>query len=132
VERAAIALFERGQNVARNAGLILVDTKYEFGTIDGKLCVIDEIHTPDSSRYWTSESYDTNPALPQNFDKEFLREWFVAQGYRGEGIAPQMPDPEIAKVAERYIAAYERLTGLTFAPGETPALKRIQKNLGVM
>jgi phosphoribosylaminoimidazole-succinocarboxamide synthase len=132
VERAAIALFERGQNVARNAGLILVDTKYEFGTIDGKLCVIDEIHTPDSSRYWTSESYETNPALPKNFDKEFLREWFVAQGYRGEGIAPQMPDAEIAKVAERYIAAYERLTGLTFVPGETPAPKRIQKNLGAM
>jgi phosphoribosylaminoimidazole-succinocarboxamide synthase len=132
VERAAIALFERGQNVARNAGLILVDTKYEFGTIDGKLCVIDEIHTPDSSRYWTSESYETNPALPKNFDKEFLREWFVAQGYRGEGIAPQMPDAEIAKVAERYIAAYERLTGLTFVPGETPVLKRIQKNLGAM
>ena len=130
VERAAISLFRRGQEVARNAGLILVDTKYEFGLIDGKLAVIDEIHTPDSSRYWTRSSYKDDKSAPKNFDKEFLREWYVAHGYRGEGVPPRMPDATIAHVAERYIAAYEMLTGQVFQPGTQPALARIQKSLG--
>ncbi len=128
VETAAIAVFTRGQEIARAAGLVLVDTKYEFGLIDGKLALIDEIHTPDSSRFWTLESYvpGTDPA---NFDKEYLREWFVAQGYRGEGVAPTIPPEVIAHVAERYVQAYERLTGQTFAPGEQPAQQRIARNL---
>lgn len=128
VEAAAIAIFTRGQQVARDAGLILVDTKYEFGLVDGRLVLIDEVHTPDSSRYWTAESYGQGKE-PKNFDKEFLREWFVAQGYRGEGQAPKMPDQFIAQVADRYIAAYERLTGQPFVPGEQPAAARIERNL---
>lgn len=128
VEVAALALFARGQDVARRAGLILVDTKYEFGLIDGQLALIDEIHTPDSSRYWTLDSYGAGKE-PQNFDKEILREWFVANGYRGEGAIPDMPETFIATVAERYISAYERLTGQTFVPGEQPALARIERNL---
>jgi phosphoribosylaminoimidazole-succinocarboxamide synthase len=128
VENAALAIFERGQQVARDAGLILVDTKYEFGLVDGRLVLIDEVHTPDSSRYWTAESYG-HGGEPKNFDKEFLREWFVAQGYRGEGTAPTMPDDVVATVAGRYIAAYERLTGQTFEPGEQPAAERIERNL---
>lgn len=128
VEAAAIAIFTRGQEVAREAGLILVDTKYEFGLVDGRLVLIDEVHTPDSSRYWTAESYGQGKE-PKNFDKEFLREWFVAQGYRGEGQAPKMPDQFIAQVADRYIAAYERLTGQPFVPGEQPAAARIERNL---
>jgi phosphoribosylaminoimidazole-succinocarboxamide synthase len=128
VEAAARAIFARGQGIARKAGLILVDTKYEFGLIDGKLALIDEIHTPDSSRYWTLDSYQ--PGLePESFDKEVLRLWFVEHGYRGEGIAPQMPAEFIAHVAERYISAYERLTGHTFEPGEQPAAERIARNL---
>jgi phosphoribosylaminoimidazole-succinocarboxamide synthase len=127
VEQAALAIFARGQEVARKAGLILVDTKYEFGLIDGKLAVIDEIHTPDSSRFWTVESY--GPGQPANMDKEILRTWFVSQGYRGEGDVPPMPADFIAQVAERYIGAYEQLTGQTFVPSEQPAADRIARSL---
>jgi phosphoribosylaminoimidazole-succinocarboxamide synthase len=125
----AIRLFTRGQEVARAAGLVLVDTKYEFGLIDGKLAVIDEIHTPDSSRYWTLSSYEKNSRAPENFDKEFLREWFNAQGYSGDGPIPPMPPEFVAQVAARYIAAHEQLTGLEFKPGSQPASERIQQNL---
>jgi len=128
VEQAAIAIFTCGQEIARKAGLILVDTKYEFGLVNGRLALIDEVHTPDSSRYWTLESYGPGKE-PANFDKEFLREWFVAQGYRGDGTAPIIPPEVIAQVAERYIQAYERLAGTTFAPGEQPAAERIARNL---
>lgn len=128
IETAALAIFARGQEIARKAGLILVDTKYEFGLIDGKLAVIDEIHTPDSSRYWTLESYNGEHE-PENFDKEFLRLWFVQQGYRGDGIPPTMPADFTAQVATRYISAYERLTGQLFVPGEQPAVERITRSL---
>jgi phosphoribosylaminoimidazole-succinocarboxamide synthase len=128
VEAAALAIFARGQAVARRAGLVLVDTKYEFGLVDGRLVIVDEIHTPDSSRYWTLDSVGAG-GEPQNFDKEVLREWFVAQGYRGEGQPPAMPADFVARVAARYIAAYERLTGQTFVPGEQPAAERIARNL---
>ncbi|MCO6449339.1 MAG: phosphoribosylaminoimidazolesuccinocarboxamide synthase [Caldilineales bacterium] len=132
VKLAAISLFKRGQSVAMRGGLVLVDTKYEFGLIDGKLAVIDEMHTPDSSRYWIAQSY--GPAMregrePQNFDKEFLRLWYAERGYRGDGDIPTMPDRLIAQVAERYIGAYEKLTQETFEPGEMPAAQRIAANL---
>jgi phosphoribosylaminoimidazole-succinocarboxamide synthase len=127
VERVALELFRRGQEIARGAGLVLVDTKYEFGLIDGELAIIDELHTPDSSRYWTLESVEAGD--PKSFDKEFLREWFNARGYRGEGDPPAMPADFVAQVADRYIAAYERLTGQTFKPGAQPVAKRIQGNL---
>ncbi len=129
VERAALALFERGQAVARDAGLLLVDTKYEFGTIDGELVLIDEVHTPDSSRYWVLDSYMRDSSNPESFDKEFLRLWFAARGYKGDGPIPTMPPEFIAQVAARYIAAYERLTGLTFKPGAQPAPERILERL---
>ncbi len=130
VEAAALGIFARGQAVAARAGLILVDTKYEFGVIDGVLTLIDEVHTPDSSRYWTRESYEaSNGASPKNFDKEFLREWYVANGYRGDGTPPVMPDDVIAQVSERYIAAYEKLTGDIFLPGGLPALPRMIHNM---
>jgi len=132
IQRAALAVFRRGQEVARSAGLILVDTKYEFGLIDGQPALIDEVHTPDSSRYWIAESYEAvrgTGAEPENFDKEFLRLWYVRQGYRGEGQPPALP-PEVAiQMAERYIAIYERLTGETFVPGEQPAAARIERAL---
>lgn len=128
VEAAALAIFARGQAVAEKAGLILVDTKYEFGLIDGELVLIDEVHTPDSSRYWVLESYGRD-AEPENFDKEFLRKWFKSQGYSGEGQAPTMPKEFKAQVAERYIKAYEGLTGESFVPGEQPAAARIAQAL---
>ena len=127
IQEKAIAVFKRGQELANEAGLILVDTKYEFGLIDGEVTLIDEIHTPDSSRYWTKSSYDAGE--PENYSKEFLREWFKAQGYTGDGNAPIMPDEFVAQVAERYIHVYEMLTGQDFAPGEQPATDRIARNL---
>lgn len=130
VERVALALFGRGQAVAQEAGLILVDTKYEMGLVDGRLTLIDEIHTPDSSRYWVAETYGKG-GEPENFDKEFLRKWYAAQGYRGEGEPPMMPAEFRAEVAGRYIAAYERLTGRPFVPAEQPAAERIGRNLGL-
>ena len=128
VETAALALFARGQEIASRAGLILVDTKYEMGLIDGELTLIDEIHTPDSSRYWIADTYQPGTE-PENFDKEFLRKWFADQGYRGDGRAPIMPAEFIARVAARYIAAYEKLTGQDFIPGAQPAAARIAANL---
>ncbi|MDA0245425.1 MAG: phosphoribosylaminoimidazolesuccinocarboxamide synthase [Chloroflexi bacterium] len=130
VERVALVLFGRGQAVAQEAGLILVDTKYEMGLVDGRLTLIDEIHTPDSSRYWVAETYGKG-GEPENFDKEFLRKWYAAQGYRGEGEPPMMPAEFRAEVAGRYIAAYERLTGRPFVPAEQPAAERIGRNLGL-
>lgn len=128
IERVALLLFGRGQAIARAAGLILVDTKYEMGLVNGRLALIDEIHTPDSSRYWLASSYKPGTE-PENFDKEFLRKWYAAQGYRGDGMPPTMPDDFVAMVAGRYIAAYEKLTGESFVPGERPVLKRMRKNL---
>ena len=129
VERVALALFARGQQVARDAGLILVDTKYEFGLIDGELTLIDELHTPDSSRYWVADSYGRDSSNPESFDKEFLRLWFAQRGYNGDGVPPVMPPEFVAQVAGRYIAAYERLTGLEFKAGKTPAAARILERL---
>lgn len=128
VESVALALFARGQQVAREAGLILVDTKYEFGLIEGELALIDEIHTPDSSRFWTRESYGSS-GEPEHFDKEVLRQWFTARGYHGDGEPPPMPPDFVADVAARYLAAYERLTRRPFEPAEQPAAERIERNL---
>lgn len=123
-----MALFDRGQKTAREVGLILVDTKYEFGLIDDRLTLIDEFHTPDSSRFWTLDSYKPGEE-PEKFDKEVLRQWFVDQGYRGDGEPPIMPDDFIAHMAALYISAFERLTGQEFVPGEQPAVDRIIRNL---
>ncbi|GMV42644.1 MAG: phosphoribosylaminoimidazole-succinocarboxamide synthase [Myxococcales bacterium] len=111
----ALAVFRRGQEVARAAGFVLVDTKYELGLIDGDLALIDEVHTPDSSRFWRLDDWERG-GTPEHWDKEFLRLWFAAQGYRGEGTPPVMPAPEVARVAERYIAVCEGLTGRPFVP----------------
>jgi phosphoribosylaminoimidazole-succinocarboxamide synthase len=129
----AVALFQRGQKIARRAGLILVDTKYELGlSPNGELMLIDEVHTPDSSRFWLADSYTERHAAgqePENFDKEFIRLYYAAHGYRGDGEPMPLP-PELAiQAAERYIRVYERLTGQPFIPGELPAAPRIERNL---
>ncbi len=128
IEEVAIAIFKRGQEVAEKAGLILVDTKYEFGMINGELALIDEVHTPDSSRYWVLDSYQPGTE-PQNYDKEFLRKWLAEQGYRGDGTPPEMPADFLAQAAARYIDSFERLTGQDFVPGEQPVAERIVRNL---
>ncbi len=133
VQAAALAIFKRGQEVARRAGLILVDTKYEFGRApDGRLLLIDEVHTPDSSRFWKAESYAARFAAgeePENFDKEFIRIAYAEQGYRGDGEPPVMPDALWAAVSQRYIAIYEMLTGQSFVPGAYPIGPRLEANL---
>jgi phosphoribosylaminoimidazole-succinocarboxamide synthase len=129
IEQASLALFKRGQDIAKQGGLLLVDTKYEFGLIDNQLILIDEVHTPDSSRYWTLASYQHNPDNPESFDKEFLRQWFAERGYRGDGEIPRMPDDFIADVAGKYISAYEQLTQTTFIGASYPAQERILASL---
>lgn len=118
MEKAALALFKRGAKICAKAGIILVDTKYEFG-IDkkGKLMLIDEIHTPDSSRFWIKKTYKERFKKclePENFDKEFLRLWFKEKGYSGDGKPPKMPQEFIAKVSQRYMSIYEKITGEKF------------------
>ncbi len=134
VEKCALKLFERGTKIADKAGFILADTKYEFGLDKkGKLTLIDEIHTPDSSRYWLKSSYRENfkkGEEVENFDKEFMRLWFSKQGYTGKGKAPAMPDDLIAKIAQRYMDVYEKLTGEKFSVDiSKPQLERINENL---
>lgn len=128
ITAAALRLFTTGQQIARDAGLILVDTKYEFGLLNDQLILIDEVHTPDSSRYWGAESYQPGQE-PDNFDKEYIRKWYAARGYRGDGTPPAMTDELIVQAALRYITVYERLTGQEFSPAEQPANKRIAHNL---
>lgn len=133
IQQAALALFKRGQQIAQQADLILVDTKYEFGrTADGRVLLIDEMHTPDSSRFWLAKSYAQRLAAgeePENFDKEFLRLAYAAQGYRGEGEPPHMPDDLWLAVSARYIQIYEMLTKEKFIPGEYPVAPRLLANL---
>ena len=133
VQSAALAIFKRGQDVARKAGLILVDTKYEFGIApDGCLMLIDEVHTPDSSRYWKADTYAAQFSAgnePENFDKEFVRIAYAEKGYRGDGEIPSMPDSLWAAASERYITIYEMLTGRTFEAGEYPVENRLPENL---
>lgn len=133
VSRAALALFKRGQELARRGGLILVDTKYEFGlAADGSVMLIDEIHTPDSSRFWIADTYAERIAAgqePDNFDKEFIRLYYAAHGYRGEGEPFPLPAELALQAALRYIRTYELLTGAPFEPAAYPAGPRIEANL---
>ncbi|MBI4674467.1 MAG: phosphoribosylaminoimidazolesuccinocarboxamide synthase [Chloroflexi bacterium] len=133
VYAAALTLFKRGQEIAERAGLILVDTKYEFGCAsDGTVLLIDEMHTPDSSRFWKADSYISRfekDDEPENFDKEFVRLAYAAQNYRGDGEAPRMPNDLWIQASERYIAIYEMLTGKIFEPGAYPIEPRLRENL---
>lgn len=134
---AALAhrLFEFGQGHCADRGLILVDTKYEFGkTPDGQIVVIDEIHTPDSSRFWFAESYqarfDTGEP-PESFDKEYVRRWLADQGYAGEGPIPEIPVEVKIEAMRRYIEACETIVGEPFRPNLDDPLPRMKKNLGL-
>lgn len=117
VEATALALFAEGQRVAEAAGLLLVDTKYEMGFVDGELTLIDEVHTPDSSRYWVKDAWEarTPERPPEHLDKELLRKELAAIGYRGDGPPPALNDDMRVRLAARYIELFERLTGTTFA-----------------
>jgi phosphoribosylaminoimidazole-succinocarboxamide synthase len=133
VVETALLLFRRGQEKAAEAGLVLADTKYEFGTAaDGSLLLIDEMHTPDSSRYWVAESYEERLAAgeePESLDKEVVRRALLAAGYRGDGEPPALPAEVWTETTHRYVQAFERLTGSAFEPGAYPVQPRIMENL---
>ncbi|MFW5703753.1 MAG: phosphoribosylaminoimidazolesuccinocarboxamide synthase [Patescibacteria group bacterium] len=132
IEHTALKLFEFGSSFCRQKGLILVDTKYEFGLLDGELILIDEIHTPDSSRFWKLESYEeriNNKQEPENFDKEFLRLWYASRGFTGEGTPPPITEELIIALAERYIQVFETITGNNFVSYSYPITDRIVNNI---
>ena len=133
VQAAALAIFRRGQEIAQSAGFLLVDTKYEFGRApDGTVMLIDEVHTPDSSRFWTEEGFAQAQGTgteAEQWDKEFLRLWYIEQGYRGDGEPPKLPEEVIVETAHRYIALFEGLTGQPFQPAPSPAAPRIARAL---
>ncbi|MFL5135402.1 MAG: phosphoribosylaminoimidazolesuccinocarboxamide synthase [Microvirga sp.] len=131
----ALALFAKGREMARERGLILVDTKYEFGIDEsGKIMIADEIHTPDSSRYWFLESYQQRfeaGERPESFDKDFIRTWVVARCDPYKDEIPDIPQDVVLETSRVYIDAFERITGQTFAlpPKDVPVLERVRRNL---
>jgi phosphoribosylaminoimidazole-succinocarboxamide synthase len=129
----ALGLFQRGQELCASRGLILVDTKYEFGkTREGKIVVIDEIHTPDSSRFWYESSYRERFGrgdAPESLDKEFLRRHLSERGFTGEGPIPEISDEVRIQAALRYLEAVERITGAPFDPNLDEPIARMQKNV---
>ncbi len=135
LEKYSLELFRRGTEIAAEKGLILVDTKYEFGKRDGKIYLIDEIHTPDSSRYFIAEGYDERQAKGENqkqLSKEFVREWLMQKGFQGkEGqVVPNLPDSFINQVSDRYIELYEKITGSKFEKADSNnVLQRIENNI---
>ena len=133
MEEAAIEIFKFGSKLAKKQGLILVDTKYEFGIDEkGILHIMDEVHTPDSSRFWKAETYERlvkKGQEPENFDKEFLRLWYAERGYKGDGKPPEMAEELIIALSQRYIKVYEMLTGKKFEAFNYPIEERIIQNL---
>ena len=135
MEQYTRALFQRGTEIAARRGLILVDTKYEFGKRDGKVYLIDEIHTPDSSRYFYADGYELKFAKgePQRqLSKEFVRQWLIDRGFMGQAgqQVPEMTDEFVGSVTDRYIELYEHIVGEKFVKDETPDLAaRIEKNV---
>jgi len=135
LEKYTMELFLRGTEIAAQRGLILVDTKYEFGKRDGKIYLIDEIHTPDSSRYFYSEGYEDRFAkgeAQKQLSKEFVREWLMDNGFQGKTgqVVPEMTDEIVAGISERYIELFENITGETFDKADIADItSRIEKNV---
>ncbi len=139
LERYAMQLFERGTEIAAKHGLILVDTKYEFGKKDGEIYLIDEVHTPDSSRYFYAEGYQERfdrGEQQRQLSKEFVREWLMEHGFQGRpgDVMPELSDEFVASVSERYIELYEQITGERFDRGagtesEAAIQERIENNV---
>ena len=135
LEQYALALFKRGSEIAAERGLILVDTKYEFGKHDGKIYLMDEIHTPDSSRYFYSEGYQERfekGEAQKQLSKEFVREWLMENGFQGkeDQQVPEMTDEIVARISERYIELYEHITGEKFVREACEDIaSRIEKNV---
>ncbi len=135
LERISLELFKRGSEIAKEMGLILVDTKYEFGKIDGQIYLIDEIHTPDSSRYFYADGYQERFDKGENqkqLSKEFVREWLMEHDFQGreDDVLPEMTDEFVNQVSERYIELYESITGDKFVKADvSDVLNRVEKNV---
>ena len=135
LEKYTHALFERGTKMAKEKGLILVDTKYEFGKKDGKIYLIDEIHTPDSSRYFYADGYEERLSKGEEqrqLSKEFVRQWLIERNFQGKDgqHVPEMPDAFVKEVSERYIELYESITGEKFIKGDSAnIMQRIESNI---
>lgn len=135
LEEYTIALFKRGTEMASQKGLILVDTKYEFGKSDGKIYLIDEIHTPDSSRYFYKEGYEERQAKGEQqkqLSKEFVREWLMANGFQGQTgqQVPEMTESWVNQISERYIELYENIIGEKFVRSDVSnVLSRVETNV---
>jgi phosphoribosylaminoimidazole-succinocarboxamide synthase len=135
LEKYTRALFQRGTEMAADQGLILVDTKYEFGEADGKIHLIDEIHTPDSSRYFYMEGYEqrqNNNEQQKQLSKEFVRKWLIDNGFQGkeDQLVPEMTPEFVNSISDRYIELYEQITGDKFIKHEhSNALKRVENNI---
>ncbi len=131
----AMALFEEGRRVCAERGLVLVDTKYEFGkTPSGEIVLIDEIHTPDSSRFWFASSYEERFSVgqaPESFDKEYVRRFLAERGFLGDGPIPAIPDDVKVEASRRYVEAIETITGDAFEPDLEEPLARIRRNLNL-
>jgi len=132
MEQIALALFKFGSELAATNNLILVDSKYEFGLYEGQVVLIDEIHTPDSSRFWIKDTYRDRflrGEEPEKLDKEFVRGWLANRGFRGEGPIPHIPDSIRIEAARRYITAYEMITASSFEAQNEDVLQRIKRRL---
>ena len=134
MEKTALKLFDFGAKFCAKNNLILVDTKYEFGEVNGELTLMDEIHTPDSSRFWIKDTYEKlfrEGKEPEKLDKEYVRTWLADKGFRGDGAIPKIPDEVKVEAARRYIKAYEMITGREFKAEEGDVLGRIKNNLQI-
>ena len=135
LEKYTRAVYQRGCEIAASRGLLLVDTKYEFGKADGVIYLIDEIHTPDSSRYFYMEGYEERQKkgeAQKQLSKEFLRQWLIANNFQGkEGqVIPEMTDVFVKEVSDRYIELYEKITGEKFQRSDVSnVLTRVEKNI---
>jgi len=132
LETYSLELFKEGQKWADSRGLILVDTKYEFGIADGEIIVVDEIHTPDSSRYWLSDGYEKrfkNNEKQLMLDKENIRQWLIDRGFKGEGTPPMLSDEIRVSLSESYIKLYQKITGNDFKGEVADVTERISCNL---
>jgi len=135
MEKYTIALFKRGTEMAAQKGLILVDTKYEFGKADGKIFLIDEIHTPDSSRYFYKDGYEERQAKGEQqkqLSKEFVREWLMENGFQGQTgqQVPEMTDAWVTQISERYIELYENIIGEKFVRSDVSnVISRVEANV---
>ncbi|MEA1874503.1 MAG: phosphoribosylaminoimidazolesuccinocarboxamide synthase [Bacteroidota bacterium] len=137
LEQHSLDLFKRGSEIAKKHGLILVDTKYEFGKKDGQIYLIDEIHTPDSSRYFYKDGYQSrfdNEESQRQLSKEFVREWLMENGFQGETgqSLPEISDEKANEISQRYIELYEKITGRKFEKADNSNLKsRIETNVKI-